>query len=131
MKNEHENENFVPEIDPAVNLASQETASPASSVAVAVQAAAQRHNLGQEAQERITQLLQSVSADSFPDDVVDMLALALRRDDDVSNAEATGYVRGRNENIDITLNNSGHDDDDDSTLHEVNFPRYVKRSIWD
>lgn len=125
----NENENFVPEIDPAVKLAGTEQPQAPTNVDIALNAAAQRIGLDEESCGKLRQLLEPMCASTIPQDVVDMLAQALHHDEDVSNAEAAGYVRGRNENINTRLGVPGKDED--IAAAETSFPRYVKRSIWD
>ena len=56
-----------------------------------------------------------------------MLAQALNRDEDLKNADAAGYVRGRNEKIDIVNRFDGGE----TETRPVNFPLYNKRGFWD
>ena len=59
--------------------------------------------------------------------LVTLVAKALKHDDDVKNADAAGYLRVRNEKIEVltTPDSAG------AETTPVNFPRYVKRSFWD
>lgn len=59
--------------------------------------------------------------------IVTLIATAIKHDDDVKNAETTGYLRGRNEKIEIV----NRIDDTDTETTPINFPRYCKRSFWD
>lgn len=123
-----ENENFVPEIDLAVNLP-QVPAVPQTqrSIETAIEEACSRHALDPDSQQRIKEVLTAAGATVATADVVDLLAKALRHDEDVSNAEASGYLRGRNEKIDNALKKPRSSD----PPSPANFPRYVKQSIWD
>ena len=55
-----------------------------------------------------------------------LVASALNHDEDVKNAEAQGYLRGRNEIIDEASKAC-----DEQQPQPVNFPIYRKRSFWD
>lgn len=127
MNNEHED--FVPEIDTTVTLTTPEAPGTTNGVDQAVEEAAARLNLDDESQARLRQLLTPLESATIPGEVVDLLAIALRHDEEVSNAEANGYLRGRNENIDVKLNLPEHNDD--FTAAQATFPRYAKRSVWD
>lgn len=140
MKNE--DENFVPEIDPDVRLDPQgnatvnangsgndnsgNTVAPsAEGLDKAVQDAAAALGLDEETQRQLKEVLQPLQATVITPRVVEMLASALRHDEDVSNAEAAGYVRGRNDNIDALL----HPQQQQPVA--MTFPRYVRRSVWE
>lgn len=72
-------------------------------------------------------ILDTIEAGKAPgENFVKLIVNALNHDDDIKNAEAAGYLRGRNEAIDqaISLN-------DDQQPKPVNFPIYRKRSFWD
>ena len=72
-------------------------------------------------------ILDTIEAGKAPgENFVKLIVNALNHDDDIKNAEAAGYLRGRNEAIDqaISLN-------DDQQPKPVNFPVYRKRSFWD
>lgn len=60
------------------------------------------------------------------EDVVKLIVAALSHDEDVKNAEAQGYLRGRNEVIEASSKL-----DDPQEPQPVNFPIYRKRSFWD
>mgnify|MGYP004442368331 CR=1 FL=1 len=128
----HEEDSFVPEIDTAVVL--PQTATPDTQpeavvpdVMAAVDEAATRLRLDADAPTRIKDVLRAIDARRVTDEVVAMLACAMRRDEDVSNAEAAGYVRGRNESIDMALGSPTVD----APAVEATFPRYTRRSVWD
>lgn len=129
MKNE--DENFVPEIDPDVRLAGTDAppggtgAAKAADVDQAVLDAAAQLGLDEETQSQLKDVLQPLQAAVITPRLVEMLASALRHDEDVSNAEAAGYVRGRNDNIDARL----HPQQQQPAAQS--FPRYVRRSVWE
>lgn len=123
-----ENENFVPEIDVSVSLpgavATQEKTAAAHAV---LKAAVGRHSLSDEMAGQLEAVLDTLGTADIADTTVDLLVAGLKRDEDVSNAETTGYLRGRNENIDLMLNAPR----DEPATADTAFPRYVKRSVWD
>ena len=66
-----------------------------------------------------------VKGDTPTQGLVALVVKALSHDDDVKNAEAAGYLRGRNETIEVA------NKFDDKEPQPVNFPIYRKRSFWD
>ena len=58
--------------------------------------------------------------------IVRLVVNALRHDEDVKNAEAEGYMRGRNEVIDAASKTR-----DQQGPQPVNFPIYRKTSFWE
>ncbi len=55
-------------------------------------------------------------------------------DDEVKNADAAGYLRGRNEKIELItrpLDPVASDDDSLPDAEPSHFPRYARRSVWD
>ena len=56
---------------------------------------------------------------------IKLIVNALNHDEDIKNAEAAGYLRGRNEVIETATKV------DESAPKPVNFPVYRKRSFWD
>ena len=56
------------------------------------------------------------------------LAHAVSHDEDVSNAETQGYLRGRNEKIEATQH---FDTQPDEAPRPAQFPTYNRRSIWE
>lgn len=125
MKNE--NENFVPEIDTAVQLPHVDEGNAHHAVA-SVDEAVAGMGLDEESTARIKAVLMPMEAVTIPQELLDMLGTALRHDEDVKNADAAGYVRGRNDNIDAGLHVPPAADDE---IVEATFPRYVRRSVWD
>ena len=57
--------------------------------------------------------------------IVKLIVQALNRDEDIKNAEAAGYLRGRNEKIEMATKPAEKD------TQPVNFPVYRRRSFWD
>ena len=60
--------------------------------------------------------------------VVKLIAQAIGRDEDLKNAEAAGYLRGRNEKIEL-MNRTA--EPPEAEVKPAAFPRYAKRSFWD
>ncbi len=61
--------------------------------------------------------------------VVKLIAQAISRDEDLKNADAAGYLRGRNEKIEIV--NRAATEPPETEVKPAAFPRYAKRSFWD
>lgn len=74
----------------------------------------------------VRQILEPVDS-GVSSNIVTLIATAIKHDDDVKNAETAGYLRGRNEKIEIV----NRIDDTDVETTPVNFPRYCRRSFWD
>ena len=60
--------------------------------------------------------------------VVKLIAQAIGRDEDLKNAEAAGYLRGRNEKIEL-MNRTA--EPPEAEVKPAAFPRYTRRSFWD
>lgn len=54
---------------------------------------------------------------------------ALNMEEEMKNAEAQGYLRGRNEKIELMTH--PHDNDDEPRHTPAAFPRFHRRSVWD
>ena len=80
--------------------------------------------------QRLTELTAGLNAEAVSTDLLNTLAQGLTHDDDVQNADAAGYLRGRNEKIETVLHPQPCDDTDEAQTSPV-FPRYCRRSIWD
>ena len=63
------------------------------------------------------------------DSAVKMLLAGLRHDDDVKNAEGEGYIRGRNEKIELQQRFEQYSEEY-ARANSV-MPRFARRSIWD
>ena len=71
-------------------------------------------------------IIDSLEAGKTPgENFVKLIVNALNHDEDIKNAEAAGYLRGRNEVIETATKV------DESAPKPVNFPMYRKRSFWD
>lgn len=72
-------------------------------------------------------ILDNVGSGKAPgENMVKLIINGLKADEDIKNAEAAGYLRGRNEAIDQALSQGC-----DQQPKPVNFPVYRKRSFWD
>ena len=60
---------------------------------------------------------------------IDTMKQALNIDEELKNAETQGYLRGRNEKIELTTHPLAHDEAELTAT--VNFPRYRHHSVWD
>ena len=81
--------------------------------------------------QRLAELTAGIDAQELSPELLTTLAAGITRDEDVENADAAGYLRGRNEKIEAVLH---HQPDDESAPPEPNlatFPRYGRRSVWD
>ena len=85
--------------------------------------------LDEETTERIRQLTHDLDAESVTTDLLTTLARGITHDADVQNADAAGFLRGRNEKIETVLHQCP-DNGDESESTPV-FPRYCRRSIWE
>ena len=79
--------------------------------------------------EQLTRLTEGLETGHLSDELLATLAKGLAHDDDVQNADAAGYLRGRNEKIEAVVRTQP-EPPDDATPTPV-FPRYCRRSIWD
>ena len=84
--------------------------------------------LDESAADSLTRLTQGLDPDEVTEDLLSTLARGLTHDNDVQNADAAGYLRGRNEKIEAVLHPQPDNDEPEPTPV---FPRYCRRSIWD
>ena len=86
--------------------------------------------LDKQTSQRLSQLIEGINPDRITDDVIATLVRGITHDDDVQNADAAGYLRGRNEKIEAVLQpEPDHEPEEPQPL--PSFPRYCRRSIWD
>ena len=85
--------------------------------------------LDQSVTSRLDELTTGLDTQAVTTDLLNTLARGITRDEDVQNADAAGYLRGRNEKIETVLHPQPQDEDE-PTATPV-FPRYCRRSIWD
>lgn len=76
----------------------------------------------------LTELTQGLQPDQVTPELLATLARGVTHDDDVQNADAAGYLRGRNEKIEVVLHPQPQDEEPQP---QPVFPRYCRRSIWD
>lgn len=86
-------------------------------------------DLDQAVNDQLTQLIQGMDAEHVTPELLSTLAHGITHDEDVQNADAAGYLRGRNEKIEAVLHPQP-DAGDESQTTPV-FPRYNRRSVWD
>lgn len=79
--------------------------------------------------ERLSQLARELDAARVTPELITTLAHGLTHDEDVQNADAAGYLRGRNEHIEAVLSPTPEGADEAQATPV--FPRYCRRSIWD
>lgn len=78
--------------------------------------------------DQLTQLTEGIDGEAMTSDLLATLARGLTHDNDVQNADAAGYLRGRNEKIEAVLHPQPEEETPPATPV---FPRYCRRSIWD
>ncbi|MBR5085528.1 MAG: hypothetical protein IKX31_00810 [Muribaculaceae bacterium] len=72
-------------------------------------------------------IIDSVEPGKTPgENFIKLIVGALNHDEDIKNAEAAGYLRGRNEVIEAASKLA-----DEQAPKPVNFPIYRRRSFWD
>lgn len=101
--------------------------SEATSPTLAEQIAAM--GLEQDVNERLTQLTRGMESLEIAPEVLTTLARGITHDEDVENANATGYLRGRNEKIEAVMHQRPSGDDTPQPV--ATFPSYRRRSIWE
>jgi hypothetical protein len=77
---------------------------------------------------QLAELTAGIDSDIVSPDLLATLARGVTHDNDVQNADAAGYLRGRNEKIEAVLHPEPEEETPPSTPV---FPRYCRRSIWD
>ena len=88
----------------------------------------QAMNLDEEVAQQLTRLTEAMPDVTPPDEVLATLVRGITHDADVKNADAAGFLRGRNEKIEAVLHPEPQDDD--ATVTPI-FPRYCRRSVWE
>lgn len=101
---------------------------PATSPTLAQRIAAM--DMDKEKTRRLTLLTQGLTDTATSDELLDTLVQGIMHDEDVQNADAAGYLRGRNEKIEAVMHPQPQDDEDETQVSSV-FPQYCRRSIWD
>ncbi len=85
--------------------------------------------LNEETAKRLIHLTECLDNSTASDELLTTLARGITHDDDVNNADAAGYLRGRNDKIDVVMRPQSPADDEAHATPV--FPRYCRRSIWD
>ena len=85
-------------------------------------------NLDEPMAQRLTSLTKHLDNEAATDELLTTLMHGITHDEDVNNADAAGYLRGRNEKIEAVMHPQPQDDEQATTPV---FPRYCRRSIWD
>jgi len=78
---------------------------------------------------RLDQLTRELDGGHVSPELLNTLARGITHDEDVQNADAAGYLRGRNEKIESVLHPQPQDEEEPPATPV--FPRYCRRSIWD
>lgn len=78
---------------------------------------------------RLGELTDGLDSNCISPELLSTLARGITHDEDVQNADAAGYLRGRNEKIETVMHPQPQDEDEAQATPV--FPRYCRRSIWD
>ena len=100
---------------------------PATSPTLADRIAAM--GLDESAAAKLEELTAGLVAESLSSTLLATLARGITHDDDVQNADAEGYLRGRNDKIEAVLHRQPQDEEEHVATPV--FPKYCRRSIWD
>ena len=114
---------FRPEKEQEEPQAQEPTASPTLAERIAAL------GLDEAAAQRLQELTTGIDADALSSPLLATLARGITHDDDVQNADAAGYLRGRNDKIETVLHRQPQDEEEQCSTPV--FPRYCRRSIWD
>ena len=85
--------------------------------------------LDEETSNLLIELTSSLDSERVTPDMLNTLALGATHAVDVQNADATGYLRGRNEKIEAVLHPQSLVEEEAPATPV--FPRYCRRSIWE
>lgn len=110
--------------------ATDETPTVMPTLAEQVEALAAPLALDTDAVAAVSELAAQLGVSAITEESVRTLAQMVNRDEDLRNAEAQGYLRGRNEKIEATQ----HFDTtppDETPPAPMPFPAYRRRSVWD
>ena len=114
---------FRPNEEPQEAQPQEQTASPTLADRIATM------DLDEPVASQLTQLTEGMDSEALSPDLLATLARGVTHDTDVKNADATGYLRGRNEKIEAVL--QPQPEEDTAAQATPVFPRYCRRSIWD
>ena len=115
-----------PPFRPSEELHEEQTPEPSTSPTLNDRIA--QLGLDESTSNRLSQLTGGLDAALLSSELLATLARGITHDQDVENADAAGYLRGRNEKIEAVLPPQPQDDE---TSRAPVFPRYCRRSIWD
>lgn len=136
MNNEQENRELQPTSEPVVTpppfrpceeVQEAQPQEPSASPTLADKIAAM--DLDEQTASQLTKLTEGMDSDAVSTTLLTTLARGIAHDTDVQNAEAAGYLRGRNEKIEAVLH--PEPEEEESPQATPVFPRYCRRSIWD
>ncbi len=96
---------------------------------LAIDDAATAMNIEADAGTQIKTYCREIMRGEVSASAVKMLLAGLRHDDDVKNAEGEGYIRGRNEKIELQQRFEQYSEEY-ARANSV-MPRFARRSIWD
>ena len=135
MNNEQENRELQPTSEPVVTpppfrpseeVQEAQPQEPSASPTLADKIAAM--DLDEQTASQLTKLTEGMDSDAVSTTLLTTLARGIAHDTDVQNADAAGYLRGRNEKIEAVLQPEPEEESPQATPV---FPRYCRRSIWD
>ena len=87
--------------------------------------------LNDDTAQHLSELAAGIPSEGISDDLLATLARGISHDEDVQNADAAGYLRGRNEKIEVVLHPEPQDEEEGPATATPVFPRYCRRSIWE
>ena len=87
--------------------------------------------LNDDTAQHLSELAAGIPNEGISDDLLATLARGISHDEDVQNADAAGYLRGRNEKIEAVLHPEPQDEEETPATATPVFPRYCRRSIWE
>ncbi len=89
---------------------------------------ATRLKLDEATHSQVRKLIDKIGKGDLDESTVSLLSHAVNHDEEVKNAEAEGYLRGRNEKIEQATQPMPIEQE---ATAPATFPRYRKRSVWD
>ena len=113
---------FRPSEEPQEAQTQEQSASPSLADKIAAM------DLDEQTATQLTKLTEGMDSDAVSAALLTTLARGIAHDTDVQNADAAGYLRGRNEKIEAVLH---PEPEEESPQVTPVFPRYCRRSIWD
>lgn len=77
---------------------------------------------------KVRLLIEHIGKGDVDEATMGILRHAVNHDEEVRNAETEGYLRGRNEKIDLATRPEPMEE---PAAEPATFPRYHRRSVWD